>query len=80
MGIAYRTGPDIPDFARFNDIVESPHDFFPRRLSVKPMDLQDIDISSQPRDTLVDGIQDMFSGEASLVDLGPIILPHFRNR
>lgn len=58
---------DVPNFPRLDHIVQGAHDLLPRRRTVQAVDLQDIDVGAQPRDALVDGIDDVFPAESHTV-------------
>ena len=78
--MTYTTSPDVPDFATLDNIIQSSHDFLSWSITIKSMNLQDIDIRPQSCNTLVDRIQNMFSAQAHLIDHRTIISSRRSNR
>lgn len=80
LSMTYTTSPNVSDFATLDNIIQSSHDFLSWSITIKSMNLQDIDIRPQSCDTLVDRIQNMFPAQAHLVDHRTIIRSRRSNR
>ncbi len=78
--MTYTTSPDVSDFATLDNIIQSSHDFLSWCITIKSMNLQDIDIRPQSRNTLVDRIKNMFPAQAHLIDQHTIIRSSRSNR
>ena len=67
-GGTYRTSTNISHLPAFNNIIESLHNFLPRRLPIQPVDLQYINVRAQSGNAGVHSVEDMLARQADSVD------------
>jgi hypothetical protein len=74
----HRTRSDISGFPTLNYVIQGLHDLFFGGVTIKPMDLQDIQISPEPGDTGINGIEDVLPGKPNPIDHNSIVYTHPR--
>ena len=73
------TGSQIPDFPAVDNVIQRSHNFLLGNILGHPMNLQHVDISTQPLHTCFNRIKDMLPTQALSIDPGTIIDARCRN-
>ena len=69
----YRACANVSDFSTFNNIVQCPHNFGPRRFPIHSVNLQDIDVGAETCHACINGIEDVLAGKPDLIDSFPLV-------
>jgi hypothetical protein len=64
----HRTRANVSHLPALYHVIQRLHDFFSWRISVQAMDLQNVNICAQSRDTRIHRIEDVLSRQALTVD------------
>jgi hypothetical protein len=64
---SHRASTNVPHPALLDDVVEGLHDLFPWCFAVQAVDLEDVDVRTQPLNALLDGVEDVFPAQPHLV-------------
>lgn len=71
----HAAGANVPSLARFDYIVQRAHDLFLRHRLVKTVNLEHVHVfDPQTLQTTIDGVEDVLSGKAVLIDRVWVVL------
>lgn len=72
--LTYRACANVSHPSVLNNIIQSLHSLLPRGLQVLPLDQEDVDVCAEALDAGLDGIEDVFAGQAQSIHISAVVV------